>query len=270
MRLLAVVLSYYPDKDKIKKDIEAFIDNVDKVLIWENTPHKDAVSYRYIDNEKIEYVSDGYNSISHALNFAWKYAVENGYYAILTMDQDSVFTDFKSYLAWVESCNEATPTICSPWYFGGHPDRAVIEREHVITSGMIIPTCILDAVGGYCQDFDIDAIDIELCVKARKQGCCILQNTECEMRQEFGSQYSKLVLGHVFSGPAYSAKRLFSIMRNYIIVYRRYDRPKFVLQQVHWYISNYIPNIIFCETNKLMKILSIACGYICGWTKRMS
>ena len=40
-RILAIVVTYYPERDLLVRNVEAFIDHVDKVLIWENTPSKD-------------------------------------------------------------------------------------------------------------------------------------------------------------------------------------------------------------------------------------
>ena len=97
-KVLAIVVTYYPEKHLICNNIEAFIDNVDKVLIWENTPQEECNKYRFLVNEKIEYCGDGNNSISKALNYGWKYARENGYNYLLTMDQDSVWVNFPLFL----------------------------------------------------------------------------------------------------------------------------------------------------------------------------
>ena len=93
MKILAIVVTYYPEKNLLKKNINAFIEYVDKVLIWENTPESEKLSFRFIHDEKIEYCGDGINSISHALNYGWKYAKRNGYDYLLTMDQDSILVN---------------------------------------------------------------------------------------------------------------------------------------------------------------------------------
>ena len=70
MKILAIVVTYFPEKELLEKNISAFINDVDRVLIWENTPDEKKLEYRFIDNSKIEYCGDGINSISHALNYA--------------------------------------------------------------------------------------------------------------------------------------------------------------------------------------------------------
>lgn len=92
--ILSIIVTYFPEKELLEKNINAIIHSVDKVLIWENTPSDQRDKYRFFNEEKVKYCGDGVNSISHALNYAWRYAQDNGYDYLLTMDQDSCFVDF--------------------------------------------------------------------------------------------------------------------------------------------------------------------------------
>ena len=49
-------------------------------------------------------------------------------------------------------------------------------------------------------------------------------------------------------------------MRNYLIIYRKYGHPEFVKKQLHWFIANYIPNILFAERMKIRKLAGIVRG----------
>ena len=97
-RILAIVVTYYPEKELLEKNVSAFINDVEKILIWENTPNDKKLLYRFLSDPKVDYCGDGVNSISHALNYAWKYAETNGYNYLLTMDQDSVFENFSLFI----------------------------------------------------------------------------------------------------------------------------------------------------------------------------
>ena len=114
-RILAVVVTYYPEEDLLKNNIAAFIDEVDKVLIWENTPDVEKLQYRYIDNSKVEYCGDSVNSISRGLNYAWRYAQKEKYDYLLTMDQDSVFLNFQVLKEYALK-NKDKHIILGPWY----------------------------------------------------------------------------------------------------------------------------------------------------------
>lgn len=41
-RILVILVTYKPEEEILKRNIEAFIDYVDKILIWENTPLEEA------------------------------------------------------------------------------------------------------------------------------------------------------------------------------------------------------------------------------------
>lgn len=266
MKLLAIILTYYPEKDILTKDYFSFADEVDKVIAWENTSVKDATKYRFISEEKVEYMSNGCNSISKALNTAWHYAKENGYDALLTMDQDSCFENFPGYKEWAEKSIAEEPCICSPWYFGEMNNPMVFNQNHVITSGMIIPTSILDDINGYNEDFDIDAIDIDLCLRAKSKGYKILQNNQFRLNQHFGEGYEKKIFDKTFSGSEYSAKRLRGIFRNYIITYRRNNHPEYLKKNIHYMLVNTTKNVVFCEKEKFQKLFAIIKGCYQGLT----
>ena len=66
-KILAIVVTYYPEKDLLVRNIRAFIEHVDKVLIWENTPSPDKLQYRYFTHEKVEYYGDGVKSVEFCM-----------------------------------------------------------------------------------------------------------------------------------------------------------------------------------------------------------
>lgn len=269
MKFLAIILTYYPEKELFSKDYLSFSQHVDKVIIWENTPAKDAPKYRYLQDGQVDYMSNGCNSISKALNTIWHYAKQNGYDALLTMDQDSSFDDFKGYKEWACKMIDEEPCICSPWYFGKMSEPMVFNQNHAITSGMIIPLSILDDINGYNEEFDIDAIDIDLCLRAKSKGYKILQNNQFVLNQRFGQRYEKIVFGKVFTGSEYGPKRLNGIFRNYIITYRRNKRPEYLKKNIHYILVNTIKNVIVCESNKLQKLYAIVKGCYQGLTFKL-
>ena len=65
-RILTIVITYFPEKNLLEKNISSIINEVEKILIWENTPADKRVGYRLPPNGKIDYSGDGINSISHA------------------------------------------------------------------------------------------------------------------------------------------------------------------------------------------------------------
>ena len=103
MRLLAVVVLYHPGKD-LAGNIDSYLSQVDKLLLWDNTPGDGQERLPLPDishPERLEYRGCGRNvGIGAALNDAVAYAREYGYTHLLTLDQDSFFLqgDFRRYI----------------------------------------------------------------------------------------------------------------------------------------------------------------------------
>ena len=53
VKIVSVIVTFYPEKELLQANISRFIDYVDKVLIWENTPEPHKRSYRFLFNDKM-------------------------------------------------------------------------------------------------------------------------------------------------------------------------------------------------------------------------
>ena len=270
MCVLVVIVTYYPKKDLLLRNLQAYIDEVDKVLIWENTPEIERYKYRFINDDKVEYHGDGVNSISHGLNYAWNYARENGYDYLLTMDQDSVLEDGRRYLrtsmdflGMKHKIGLIGPLINS--YVIYNLIIPLGDNEHLITSAMLVPVCLLNQLGGYCEDFVIDGVDIDICIRARLNGYDIYKNTNGVLHQIFGKPYERTLFGKKYIGSNYDQRRLYSIFFSHMLLYRRY-KCAIASHMLMVYFKHFIPRIIFWEGNKMSKILAIFNGIKDGLT----
>ena len=90
MKLAGVVVWYNPS-DKDVKNIQSYIDELDKLYIFDNSEKKDNKN-KVPTSKKIEYISQHENlGIATALNITANKALGEGYLYLLTMDQDSKF-----------------------------------------------------------------------------------------------------------------------------------------------------------------------------------
>ena len=263
-RILAVVVTYYPDREPLSQNIQAFVNDVDKVLVWENTPDAEKQQYRYIRHEKIEYQGDGVNSISHALNGAWRYAEENGYDYLLTMDQDSLFTDFPLYKKTVMAHCQGLSAIYGPYVeHSSRPVDPVQEREFTITSGMMLPVSTIAAVGGNDEFFAIDGLDIEFCLRARQRGIKTYVVRDCVLKQKFGDPKVVSFFGHQVSYSSYSPKRLHCMYKSQAILILTYH-SEMLWKSFCLYLRKTPRNIILFEEDKLRKLWAIFSGIFEG------
>ncbi len=268
--ILAIVITYFPEKELLEENVNAFIDSVDKVLIWENTPSEKCKGYRFIRHEKIEYCGDGINSISHALNYAWRYAQAGGYDYLLTMDQDSCFENFPRYLKQTILNKDAPKGIYTPSIkelrIEVNQDFEEINRP--ITSGMLILVSLVDKIGGWDEDFKIDAVDDEFCLHAHSLGIKTFVVKGIEMRHRLGEAVRRTLGGHTIILSNYSPRRLYGIYRNKSILIRKYPQFDYIRDDFNSWLRNIIWILLF-EKNKAKKSVAILRGCFAGLTKRL-
>lgn len=263
-RILSIIIVYNPEIDLLLTNIKSFIQYIDLLLIWENTTlsneQKKIISQ--ISPLKIIYHNEGQNTgISYSLNYAWQYAQQHNFNFILTMDQDSIWEDFDSYL---NNCLEKTSN--EEAIFGPslttkikHNQQLFTSVRYVITSGCLIPINILNNIKGYETTFFVDGIDIELCCKARKYGYKIYMVNNCRLIQRFGTPQVINILGFKFKTLNYSPQRLHDILYSHFIIIRKY-KEIFLFKQIIVYILKSTIKIILAEKEKWEKIKAIYKG----------
>lgn len=265
MKILAVVVTYYPEKELLEKNVAAFIEHVDKVLIWENTPESEKLQYRFVYGDKIEYCGDGVNSISHGLNYGWHYAKNHGYDYLLTMDQDSEFDHFPAYRDAVLAHQGRDTAL-----FGPQTEEMSLCKDvflavpAIITSGMLLSVELLSELGGYCEAFKIDGVDSELCLKASSHGFNVYLYEGVSLKHHFGASVDGRHDDKVVMKKNYSPSRLYGIFRNHIILFRRYRDNWWIKQIVYYYFRTYFIGVLRYDTNKLKKSWAMTKGIFDG------
>ena len=264
-RILAIVVTYYPEKDLLVRNVGAFIDRVDKVLIWENTPSKDKLPYRYITHEKVAYYGDGINSISRALNFAWEYANVNGYDYLLTMDQDSYFENFDFYVDKTVYCKDAPDGIWTPQMNGEKVSDDYEEIDIPITSGMLASVKIVNTLGGWNESYTIASVDDEFYLQAHLYGIKKYKVKDASLLQRFGTPREVTVLGHTLVLRNYGPQRLHDIYRNNIILIRKYPKIDYLRNNFFHYWLKAIILVFVYEKQRFRKTWCILKGIIAGF-----
>ena len=270
--ILAVVVTYYPDKDVLFKNIRSFICYVDKIIIWENTPINERSLYRFVSDPKVSYHGEEENSITHALNYAWKYAVEKKYDYLLTMDQDSVWENFDGFLQQTIYNPSCPPGIWGP-NLNTHGDskKDFSKVRYLINSGMLQSIDIINKVGGWREDFRIDAFDVEYCYHAKELGIMCYRVGGYKLEHTLGNPSVKRVFGKQLHLLNYSPSRLYDIYRNHIIIIRKYKDTKVLKRKfIRFWIINHIFAVIFGEKNKRGKLSAIFRGVLSGFSTTIS
>lgn len=271
MKILGVVVTYYPDIIQTTINIKQYIDYIDYLIIWENTPHTESFKYKITIPEyenKIIFMGTSKNEfISFALNQAAEYGVRNGYSHLLTMDQDSFFEigHFARYIKLIaKRKNEVAIYGPNPNYKEKNDVGEFIETNHLITSGSIVDCRVFEKIGFYREDYKIDCLDYEFCLRAAKNNIKSYIITFILLKQDFGHQ-KKSKFGYYTSN--YSPTRLYFIARNNFKLH--FDFPEFINKTaVINMIYKIIIKILLSESNKLNKLIAVFKGINDGLLKK--
>lgn len=274
MKLAAVVITYYPDKSETLANCLRYIDYVDKLIIWENTPKEDRaashICFPEAYKDKVIYMGEDRNCfIAYPLNQAVAWCKENGYTHILTMDQDSLFEvdSFCQYKLLAEKHDQYKIVAVNP-NNTIHSESEFVEINYVITSGTIYSVDLFEITGGFREDFKIDAVDCEFSYRAAQYGFKTIVFPRILLHQKFGEQ-QKSIFGYYIDN--YSAFRLYYIIRNHILMMQAIKIESSHRNQFFKVFVFYrIPKILLSEKQKFSKLKAMTYGLLDGLQKRTS
>ena len=267
MRIAACIILYHPDPSDLEKDILAVSDHVDTLILWRNSSEEIVVPNGLSCN--VIWMGDGKNQyIAGALNRCLSYCSENGFDYLLTLDQDSEFGDFGSFLARIATLRKDPgydKTIIFAPNINHRYDTVtpVIPVESTITSGSLCDVPAALAIGGFRESYQIYWVDSEFCHRARLAGYQILTLTEFNLKQQFGRK-TKV---HGITCYNYAAQTYYFLFRNMLWMHREYrDNPNW--KCMFYSTGLYLKSILVGETGKWKKIKAVARGLRHGMTRR--
>lgn len=268
MKFCAVVITYFPNVDETRDNILRYIDDVDHVIVWENTPLAEREKYRVSLPEhqsKISYMGVEENrGIAFPLNEAIKWAGENGYTHVMTMDQDSSWQNFQLFRQEIEKCCDDKVAMFTPSIYN-NVDNRQLELVPPITSGAVHPISVFDKIGYFCEEYFIDAIDHEFYYRIVLNSYRVKHIPAARLNHSLGYKQRRRFLMFSMVSNNYSAFRLYYMVRNNIWMYKRYRResvlPKgFVKQLVREIIFKPSVKIVLVEDGKWKKLKAIFKG----------
>lgn len=263
MNLCACIITYYPEYDFLQKNINAYYNFVDRIVIWQNTPPKNRKNKEYALDDKIVYMGGDTNlGISQPLNEILNYCEQEGFSHLLMMDQDSLFKNFGFYYKQAISyfihndVAQIGPEVNNSKILKGE----FKECKYVITSGSIIDVKKAISVGGFRKDFFVDGIDLDFGFKINKSGGRIYQVGGATLIQNFGNTCLKRGKKII----SYSPNRLYNTVKSQIILWKEYPEyfHKFLFMKIYFILTPL--NIIVYQSNKFEKLKAIIKGIIAG------
>ncbi|QBN19821.1 glycosyltransferase family 2 protein [Flavobacterium nackdongense] len=262
--ILGVVITFNPNLELLKENINSFINSVNEVVIIDNGSMK-IEGLLLLESSKIRVISNKSNiGIAAALNQAILYAQKSHFDYMLTMDQDSYFesSTLSNLLLGFKIKNAAI--ICPNIKDMNSNQFLTLTKEYTeifttITSGSLCKVDKLIEVGGFDSKMFIDYVDFELCLRLQKNGYKIFRCSESILCHHLGKSKIYNFLGIKIVGTNHSPIRRFYYARNKIYIYKKYFFifPIYVLRDVLSFMKTIL--IILCfeklKTKKIKMIL---------------
>lgn len=273
MKLAGVVVLYNPNSD-VEENIKSYADYVDVVYAVDNSSNDNSAMF---SKDKIIYISNGENKgIAYALNVGAQKAISDGYDWLLTMDQDSRFSDdgiekMKKFIVDSQEGNNQFDYekigLITPFHrtiFNENEKPEGIDSPAVVmTSGNIISLKAYKEIDGFKDWMFIDAVDFDYCLNLRDHGYDIWRLTYIELKHNLGNVVFKDIgRKHMYS-LNHSATRRYYIVRNRHYFYDMYHErwPDFCNAE-KGRTSREAAKIFLCEKQKFKKLFAMLRGYI--------
>lgn len=265
MKIAAVIVTYNPEPQILKKNILSIINQVNELYIYDNHSLNIDDIENLIQAFDIQIFKNKTNKgISFALNFMFNYVYDKDIDWIITLDQDSIspknmIKEFKKYIF------DNTVGIICPHIVdrNGNLEKEISNSrieyiDKCITSGSMNRVASWKKIGGFDNNLFIDEVDTDYCMNLSKHGYKILRVDSVHLSHAIGQiSTHKFLFWKVYT-MNHNAQRKYYIARNIIYIARKYDKSKLLaLLRV---VKQIILVTLF-EKNKIPKVKKILSGF---------
>ena len=266
MKIIASIVLYNPDIERLSLNIKAILPQVSELIIVNNGSQnfgevidmtKEYTDISFIDNEENL-------GIATALNQAAVFAQKNDYNWIITLDQDSVAPEnlVSVYSSFVNE--KKIGIVCCKIIDRNFGERQMQKMKHEVEE---VPMCITSAsmmnleawksIGGFPDDFFIDSVDFDICLSMRECGYKIIRTNDTALLHEVGHSELRYLFGKEYQIYHHSPLRYYYMIRNGIYLGKRHH---FVMRAVYRSLRLFMLVMLF-ENNKITKAKMIGLGY---------
>jgi rhamnosyltransferase len=274
--ICAIVVTYHPDA-ALLDNLSRLHQQVPNIIIVDNG--SDASSAGLLAEAERRFsarvTKNSQNlGIAAALNIGIKQASSSGYQWLATFDQDSSVTPgyFESLLSAYEHCpfREKVPLVAPELCYSqqesmqkraANSSTVYSLTRTAMTSGSLIKPDIFSKVGFYDETFFMDYVDYEFCLRLWKAGWKVFRANQAHLLHRLGTPQTHSFLGFKVQIKSHNPWRRYYIMRNRVIVFRRYafSSPLWCLYDFMWIFLE-LAKILFFEAKKREQLASTIRG----------
>jgi rhamnosyltransferase len=274
--ICAIYVTYHPDR-KFSERLAQIVPQVDHIIIVDNHSNSEAVQMLRtlcieVNGELIE--NEENRGVATALNQGIRRAIELGYPWAITFDQDSwpdqnlVKTLCETYANYPErwkvklvGSNYRSSVTGRPFLnFKNITSSFFVESAVVITSGALMCIRAYEEVGPFRDDFFIDLVDHEYCLRIRSYGYKVLISRKALITHHLGNEsFHRFLWGQVCYN--HSPLRKYYMTRNCLMTFRLYGykEPYWVVRRFGGMFKEVFLIILF-EREKWEKLRAMLLG----------
>lgn len=274
----AVVVTYFPDSG-LRERLAELLPQVGFLIVVDNTPlgqSDSSVEALVPADEGVCLLRNAANrGVAAALNQGLEAARARGFLWLLTMDQDSRSDpDLVRTLCRIRDLCVPTPRVVGANYRDLRNGRTkvrdgavedALEQKTVITSGSLVDVEFAFAIGGFRDDFFIDQLDHEFCLRVRARGGRVVIGRRPVMNHSVGEAGGAWLPGLGFL-PNHSPLRKYYMVRNSLVTVAAYWRsePDWCFRRMVRLVCG-ICMIPFVEDRRWMKLRAALAGVTDAW-----
>jgi rhamnosyltransferase len=246
-KVAAIVVSYEPEPDLLKKNLQSIASQVDRVYLVDNSRAFQALPFCQdlrIPNLHSLILGDNYG-IAVAINRGIREARSADMDFVFLLDQDSVAQDgtiTTLLTGYRQACRQGakvaaigaraedrTTGALSPALRFGYvgtrtqpcPEGGVARVDFLISSGTLIPLAVLEIVGSMREDLFIDYVDTEWILRAYSQGFATYLSCDARLIHAVGERRIRVWMGLWRNAPMHKPFRYYYLYRNYLLLLRQ-------------------------------------------------
>jgi rhamnosyltransferase len=293
--ICGVLVTYNPT-ELLTKNISHLSQQIPHIILVDNGSEASAlVRINALPSQHLEIMRNSHNlGIAAALNQGLQRALELGYSWAVAFDQDSCpaadliekLCNAYAKASYPERIAILAPHIFNldlekptyylrprigPFYERAYCQTGILESvSTVITSGSMINLKIYKELDGYREDFFMDYVDTEFCLRARSKGYKIVVACDARLDHVLGNRrevrVGRLRLYPTFHPP----KRWYTTSRNRIAMIRMY-----ALCFPHWFTYEIVASfytlvrMLLTEDDRVRKLRAAWRGLLDGLRGRM-
>lgn len=249
-KICSGIILFNPEIERLKKSIESIYFQVTKLFLFDNCSDNINEIRSVIDSyDNIVLCDNDVNiGIAAALNRICKTAYDNGFSWMLTLDQDTICD--KNLIIELSKCiNNDIGIVCPNVYYENlyrninnkNINKNIYEVKACMTSGSLTNLDVWKKVLGFREDFFIDYVDNDFCMKVHINGYKIIRVNNVYIYHQIGDAKT---INFPFFG------------KKYFIVHKPF-RYYYMVRNMYIFIFNYKKYINFIKESVKLFYLSL-------------